>query len=360
MSYVKGLSEFSAEWGRYLYLQTQNQLSTPEGQALTQLLQDRGELRLAPLEQFTLPLDSQSQTVALVQARQPTEHQEETIQLKSGLTPCRYPNQDFFLADLTCYALKEDRHGMESPLFTLSTKPDTKIWTWTSADGRSTIEVVPSVKGRATQHDKDILIYLTSQMTKALDSKKPIHRTVRMATCDFLTRTERGLGGIDYVRLHEAFNRLAGTRISTNIKTGHIREYKGFGLIEAWSILERSPRDERRTVTIEVTLSDWLYRAIQHQEILTLHRDYFRIRSPIGRRLYELARKHCGKQTAWKIDLDLLQQKTGSQSTLKEFRRALAKIAQDPKTLLEYTLTVLPNQQVEFRPMKHRVNKVIQ
>jgi plasmid replication initiation protein len=72
-----------------------------------------------------------------------------------------------------------------------------------------------------------------------------------------------------------------------------------------------------------------------------LHRDYFRIRSPIARRLYEIARKHCGKQSSWRIDLELLQQKTGSLSTLKEFRRALAEIAKDPKTLLEYDFTVL-------------------
>ncbi|MCA9184408.1 MAG: replication initiator protein A [Pirellulaceae bacterium] len=28
--------------------------------------------------------------------------------------------------------------------------------------------------------------------------------------------------------------------------------------------------------------------------MLTLHRDYFRLRKPLERRVYEIARKHCG------------------------------------------------------------------
>ncbi len=30
-----------------------------------------------------------------------------------------------------------------------------------------------------------------------------------------------------------------------------------------------------------------------------MHRDYFRLRKPLERRMYELARKHCGKQDEW-------------------------------------------------------------
>ena len=74
---------------------------------------------------------------------------------------------------------------------------------------------------------------------------------------------------------------------------------------------------------VEVTLSDWMYRAVLAEEVLTLHRDYFRLGSPIDRRLYELARKHCGLQQEWRIGLALLQKKTGSRSSLREFREAI-------------------------------------
>jgi hypothetical protein len=79
---------------------------------------------------------------------------------------------------------------------------------------------------------------------------------------------------------------------------------------------------------VEVKLSVWVFNAIRHQEVLTLHRDYFRLRKPLERRMYELARKHCGKKVEWKISLQLLLKKCGSASTEKEFRRLVSNIAQ--------------------------------
>ena len=55
--------------------------------------------------------------------------------------------------------------------------------------------------------------------------------------------------------------------------------------------------------------------------MLTLHRDYFRLRKPIERRIYELARKHCGQQAVVEGLLGLLLKKSGSKATDKEFRR---------------------------------------
>jgi hypothetical protein len=45
------------------------------------------------------------------------------------------------------------------------------------------------------------------------------------------------------------------------------------------------------------------------------------------RRLYEIARKHCGHQTSWKVGLALLHKKSGSSGTQKEFRRKVKGIA---------------------------------
>jgi plasmid replication initiation protein len=49
-------------------------------------------------------------------------------------------------------------------------------------------------------------------------------------------------------------------------------------------------------VAIELRLSDWLYSAVLACEVLTLNRDYFRISGGLDRRLFELAREHCGSQ----------------------------------------------------------------
>ena len=48
------------------------------------------------------------------------------------------------------------------------------------------------------------------------------------------------------------------------------------------------------------------------QEILTLHPDYFRLRRALDRRLYELVRKHCGRQADWSISIEKLYNKCGS------------------------------------------------
>lgn len=257
-----------------------------------------------------------------------------------GLMPVHHPNRDFFLCDLFDYALKDDGHSMEAPIFTLSTKPDTSVWHWESKDQSRSVTVTPSVKGRATQFDKDLLIYVISQMTEALNRGRPdaYSKTVRFRVYDYLVSTNKPTGGKEYQRLEAALERLRGTSIKTNIKTGGQRVKEGFGIIDSWTIIERSPDDETM-IAVEVTLSKWLFNAVQAHEVLTINPDYFRLRKPIERRLYELARKHVGEQTSFAIGLRLLQEKCGSTSALYEFRRALREIMK-ADTLPDYRVSL--------------------
>src|SRR5262249_47674754 len=50
---------------------------------------------------------------------------------------------------------------------------------------------------------------------------------------------------------------------------------------------------------------------------------------PLERRMYEVARKHCGQQDEWGISLDLLRKKCGSASSDKEFRRLVSTICEE-------------------------------
>jgi plasmid replication initiation protein len=257
---------------------------------------------------------------------------------KRGLLPVHYPNRDFFLCDLFDYALKDDGVSMEAPIFTLATKPDLSVWEWKSRDQNRSITVTPSVLGRATQFDKDLLIYVVSQMTEALNQGRldANIRTVHFKVYDYLVSTNKLSGGKEYGRLQEALERLRGTSIKTNIKTGGQSVKEGFGIVDSWKIIEKSPDDERM-IAVEITLSQWLFNAVQAHEVLTINPDYFRLRKPIERRLYELARKHCGHQAKFSIALDLLQEKCGSKSSLKEFRRSLREIIQ-ADTLPDYRM----------------------
>ena len=163
------------------------------------------------------------------------------------------------------------------------------------------------------------MIYCISQTIAALNEGRPVSRVVRLKALDLLVATNRMINGQAYEGLKAALERLRGTTISTNVKTGGREELDVFGLIERARIV-RETRDGRMQ-EIEVVLSDWVFSAIEAREVLTLHRDYFRLRKPLERRMYELARKHCGRQEDWSIGLDRLREKCGSGSSLKEFRR---------------------------------------
>lgn len=265
----------------------------------------------------------------------------------SGLLPDRHQQADFFVADLVDYAMKDDQATMEAPVFSLSTREDKKLWRWTSSDGKKTVDVAPGFYGRATQHDKDVLIYCTSQIVAALNAGKKPQRVVRFTAYDFFVATNRPKGGESYERLRDTLNRLAGTQITTNIVTGKSRAAKGFGIIDSWEVVEKSPTDDRM-VAVEVKLSDWLFKAINAKEVLTINRDYFRLRKPLERRLYEIARKHVGQQGLWEIGIEALRDKCGSTvARLRQFRGELEKII-EADTLPDYRLTLTSDGKARF------------
>lgn len=241
---------------------------------------------------------------------------------RSPLLPARHPTGDLFVCDIFDAVPKGDMASMEHPIFSLSTKPDLRVRRYEHGDHY--VEITPSVKGLATVHDRDVLIYCISQLIAALNVNKPVSRTIRLKAYDLLVATNRTTGGEAYEGLKAALERLGGTRISTNLVTGGEEIFDNFGLIERSKIV-RQTRDGRMQ-EVEIQLSDWVFNAIRAKEVLTLHRDYFRLRKPLERRMYELARKHCGQQATWSISLDLLQKKCGSNSTEKEFRRLVRTI----------------------------------
>lgn len=244
---------------------------------------------------------------------------------------------DFFVCDILDALPKDDMGTMEHPVFSLSTRPDRRILDY--AHNGVQITVVPSVKGLATLFDKDILIYCTSQLMAALNAGKPVGRTCRMVAHDLLMATNRETSGDGYARLREAFERLAGTRITTNMVTGGVEATTGFGLIEGWQILRATKGG--RMMQVSVTLSDWLFRAVLSNAVLTLSPDYFRLRKPLERRIYEIARKHCGRQAEWRVSVPVLWKKSGSASPVRVFRKMVRDMVAEDH-LPDYTLTEEP------------------
>ncbi len=266
----------------------------------------------------------------------------------AGLLPDRHPSADFFICDIFGAAPKDDLGSMEHPIFSLATRPDCRILSYTH--NGTDVTVTPSVRGRATIHDKDVLIYCISQLMAALNAGRAISRRLHLRAHDLLVATNRDTSGDAYARLREAFERLAGTRVTTNIATGGLEITQGFGLIESWEIVRRARVQggrvqggrmqggaEGRMLSVTVTLSEWIWQAVLSKSVLTLHRDYFRLRKPLERRIYELVRKHCGRQPEWRVSVAVLHKKSGSASPLRVFRAALRRIIVDAN-LPDYTM----------------------
>jgi plasmid replication initiation protein len=252
---------------------------------------------------------------------------------------------DFFVCDFAGASPKHDLASMEHPLFSLATRPDRRILAYEHNGAHVT--VTPSVKGRATIFDADILIFCISQLMAALNAGRPTARTLTLTAHDLMTATGRETSGDGYARLKEAFERLAGTRITTDIVTGEVAVTSGFGLIETWEIVRRTRAG--RMVSVTVTLSEWLYRAVLARSVLTLSRDYFALRRPLERRLYELARKHCGRQPGWRVSVPVLWKKSGSASPVRVFRAMLREIVAEDR-LPDYRLAEAPGDVLEVSP----------
>jgi plasmid replication initiation protein len=261
-----------------------------------------------------------------------------------SLLPDRHRNRDFFILDIIEAVPRDDMASMEHPLFALAAVPGKAIREYRRGD--TLIRYIPSGMGLPTIHDKDILIFCVSQLIERKNRGEPIGPVVRFTAHDLLVATNRDTSKRGYDLFKNALNRLRGTTIETTVPTGNTIETEGFGLIDSYRVLRTAPITGRM-IGIEITLSRWLMRAIEANEVLTLARDYFRLRSALDRRLYEIARKHCGQQASWKIGLGPLHEKTAFASHARKLRAHLRELAM-ADYLPDYRITIEADDMVTF------------
>ncbi len=226
---------------------------------------------------------------------------------------------DLFVANVTEWPVKDDLASMEFPIFALTKNRDTNIREYVNPQSGKSIRVTPAVIGGATVFDKDILLYIGSQIMEARRNGDPISRNVKVDVYNFLTSTCKSTGGNAYTLILDMLRRLKGTSIETNIKTGDVEQTRGFGLIEDYTV-DRYTKNKKGVLEATVTMSEWLFNALIHFEVLTIDRRYFLLGGALERRLYELARKHTGDKAIWKCDIEIMRQKTGSSQSLRGFR----------------------------------------
>ncbi len=262
------------------------------------------------------------------------------------LLPERHPVRDFFVLDALDVAPRSDMASMEHPIFSLSTKPETRPLKYTH--GENSLEIIPSALGLPTVFDKDVLIYCISKLVAMQDDGRDIGPCIRLTTHDLLVQTNRPTNDLGYERLAPALDRLKGVTIKTNIKTGDGITTRGFGLINEYEYNRKGSIFADRLRFLEIELSPWLFRAIEACDVLPISRSYFRLRRPLDRRIYELARKHCGQQNQWRISLEVLRKKSGSNSPAKKFAFYVRHLIAS-NHLPDYTMTLEGEHAVFWR-----------
>jgi plasmid replication initiation protein len=249
--------------------------------------------------------------------------------------PDKTDQLDLFVADIIDISPKGDLHSMEYPIFAISSKPDIEKFRYENANG-NWLEIIPSVNGRATIHDKDMLLYCFGQVAEAMNRGKEVTRRIKITAYDYLVSTNRTTDGKSYAGIADTLARLRGTTFVSNISNQEKKKGDVFGLIDSGTMVTDK---NGRLEYIEVVLSEHLFASITNNRILTYNRDYFKLRSPYNRRMYELCRKHCGNQTYWEIGLETLYAKFGVKSDLREFRRKIKDLMKEqgiPDYYLEY------------------------
>ena len=173
----------------------------------------------------------------------------------------------------------------------------------------------------ASIYDWDIVLYVAGKMQEILNNGTDIPpRTMVIPRHKLLKALRRHDGKKQQKDLEASLSRLQLTGIDTTIRNEDGRYRAGFGFIEDWSYTER-----REIKEIEITLSRWLYDGICAKgSLLMVDPEYFSITSALKRFLYRTARKHVGGHgKTFEFSLEVLHEKSGSESELKFFKRDL-------------------------------------
>jgi plasmid replication initiation protein len=236
---------------------------------------------------------------------------------------------DLFVESMVAAPLRNDRATMEFPFFALQKRP--LMTPIIYQDGNVTIRVSPGERGIASIWDKDVLIYLSSLINAKIERGEEVSRTVRIAAYDMLRVTRRHTGKNGYQEIYDALFRLRSTTITTDIQSGGERETRGFGWIDSFRILTKETKAGNKVMQgLEITLNDWTFRAlVKDRRVLAINPAYFDLTGGLERRLYEIARKHVGRQAEWKVSLLLLAKKCGTmQRNLRRFKFDLKELAE--------------------------------
>jgi len=261
---------------------------------------------------------------------------------------------DLFIDNIVDLPIKNEQRLMEFPWFSLSKRPNFNSMTYRDEARGVEIEVKPGHRGLATIYDKDVLLYIATLLNKRLDAGEPVSNEITFIAHDFLKSTGRGTGKQAYELFDEALDRLQSTSVRTSIETADKEHRKKmfFSWLDPADAGFKTLASGKKVMShVRVVVNDWLFRSlIKDRLVLTMNGDYFKLTSGIERRIYELAKKHCGRQERWTISLGKLHEKCGSVDSLSNFRGRLKRSIIAKDSLPEYRMVI-------DEPLKKRLSQ---
>lgn len=218
---------------------------------------------------------------------------------------------------------------LEFPFFGLPTQPYRGARRFEDDRGNY-IELRPGLSGLPTIQDQDILIYCMSVAMSEVRAGRSVPERIQMHAGDLLRFANRPTGGRQYSSIEAAIYRLTELTLVTNIRGEDAVYTDLFGVVDRASMVRSNSLARIHNGALlgcSIVLSSWIREALEARRVLTLHDDYFRLRTPLERAVYQVVRKHCGEQRMWRIGLGKLRAKVGSSLRLPGFRRQFRAVA---------------------------------
>lgn len=234
--------------------------------------------------------------------------------------------------------VQNDRAVMAYQFFHLDRT--TRNWPIEYDDGK--VKITVTGEAIATMYDLEILIYIVSLMAQKMERGELVDKTFKFSAGDFFRVAGVSGGGSAYQRIEGALDRLQGTKIRTNIRTGGEITKGGFSWIDSYEIVYKE--ETGRLDRITVSVCDWLWRAIKMDNNKFVYDPRYFDLPPMEKRLYEMAKAHCGKN-GFRMWMDRLQVRVGSEDEPRRFKAKLKAIASRRRPLPGYCF-ILKDQSI--------------
>ena len=205
-------------------------------------------------------------------------------------------NLDLFVASATDLSAKQHRDLMERCWFSLSKRKC--LQTIEHQVGDSSVKIFSNEYGIATIFDQDMMIFLISQLMRAVNNNEEHGRRWRFTGYEYYKFIGRkSIGGKSYKDIWACLQRLRGTTIATNMRLENKEKAEEF----SWLSSIKHYKENGKSRGCEVEIPDWIYDSVVNSKmVLTIDEDYFSIKGGLERWLYMFERKSTGRQhSSW-------------------------------------------------------------